>query len=501
MRRPTKIGAMGLLAVLAACSVPGRSQGRDEVAYHRVKIDQAAVPARYAAAWPSTLAELKTWHEAESALPPNHAVEGLLSGDPELFGRLQLASNAVRPGERAAWVRLMHQRFEFKTIRPAFCGKALPVLEGPPSVMREVLAKAFAEGCARASEPLLILRADTPPAAVIAFFSSRWDSDAAPLPAYDPRFEAAVRAELSSAERPFERRAPLAALLAHPDPRAEAAVLNIYREMPEGDEKVALAMMFRQGKTAEAKAIGQAVCENHPQSKLCQQERESKALTARLRAQGLDVIDADSAPVAEDELEGEPERDPPAMIKAMSDRLVAMGFAGLAGHDPANVRHADPLSILADAGVVHGFDAETGQFPNEHDSLMRDLAGITGGAFAGAVFEEMPPVFDERTGEEEQGPYRLSVYLGGKRYRVDAKNNGDWYDVEAVLRLMNAVLADRRSELRLHAVGTADQTATVVAATPRAFAKAVKAGLLHGGDPQDAERAGKAFEESVLGKQ
>jgi hypothetical protein len=159
--------------------------------------------------------------------------------------------------------------------------------------------------------------------------------------------------------------------------------------------------------------------------------------------------------------------------------------------------------MLGAAGCVYGFVVETGMFPNAHDSLMRELAALAGDALAGALFDEIPPVYDENAADEaseEVGPYRLSVYLDGKRYRIDAENHGDWYDLEAVLKLMNAVLADRRSSSRLFTLDTGGQESIVIAATPDAFRKAVAAGLIEAGDAGAAEDAGKAYEDTVFGR-
>jgi hypothetical protein len=498
---PLRVGAALAALALLSCSPGLGATDAGQVEYGKVRIAAAEPPARFAAGWPSSAAALRTWYEDGDALPMNHALDGLLAGDVSLFERLGTASLAVADRDRAGWVRQLQGSLEFRTVRPGFCANARPVMEGAPSVLREVLAPSFVQGCLLPDDRPLVLRADTPALAVIDYFVPPYPFDATPLPPWDDRFEAAVRSEYAAEGNMFTSRDAAFALSRHPDPRAEAALLALYREAPEGDDKVELAMLLRRGKSAEARAIGASVCAEHPDSRPCEAERQRRGTTARLRTAGLDVLDEDDVVP----LPAEPEEpaDPPEKVRAMAERMIAMGFDRMHGLDLATIRTADPLTILGAAGCVYGFDVETGMFPNAHDSLMRELAALAGDALAGALFDEIPPVYDENAADEaseEVGPYRLSVYLDGKRYRIDAENHGDWYDLEAVLKLMNAVLADRRSSSRLFTLDTGGQESIVIAATPDAFRKAVAAGLIEAGDAGAAEDAGKAYEDTVFGR-
>jgi hypothetical protein len=147
--------------------------------------------------------------------------------------------------------------------------------------------------------------------------------------------------------------------------------------------------------------------------------------------------------------------------------------------------------MLADAGYVTAFDAETGMFPNQHDSRLRELARLVKPALDGAVFEEDAPSGDE-------GPYRLVAYFDGKRYRAPARNLGDWYDVEAMLGLLNVMLETRGRDERMASLQTEDQIAWVVGGPRSAIDAAFAKGVLVPGDAGDAEGEGKAFEDEVL---
>ena len=141
---------------------------------------------------------------------------------------------------------------------------------------------------------------------------------------------------------------------------------------------------------------------------------------------------------------------------------------------------------------LHLFDVETGTFPNEHDSLLRSLADMVRPALDGVVFEEIAPDIDA-----EDGGYVLRAYVDGQRLETTAENLGDWYDVDAVLRLLDAVLLERRSDQRFVLLETMDQTATIVGGKADVLRAALDAGLIKSGDPKAAESLGKAFEDRV----
>ncbi|MCQ4167501.1 hypothetical protein [Tahibacter harae] len=159
--------------------------------------------------------------------------------------------------------------------------------------------------------------------------------------------------------------------------------------------------------------------------------------------------------------------------------------------------YADAAALLQAAGLCVWFDVETGMFPNEHDGLLRQLAAAAGDDLAGVLFQEIPPTED---GDQAEAPYQLHAYADGKRWSVTARNYGDWYDVDAVLRLGNALLRDRGSAKRMLLLFSEDQTAQVVVAPQAVLGAALEQGLLQAGDEAAAREAGKAFEQEVLEK-
>ncbi|MDR2220741.1 MAG: hypothetical protein LBE24_09220 [Methylobacillus sp.] len=183
-----------------------------------------------------------------------------------------------------------------------------------------------------------------------------------------------------------------------------------------------------------------------------------------------------------------------AEVKARIAQLSAMGFDRLDALDTSKLDSDVTELILLEANMAYWFDVETGQFPNQHDSLMRSLAALVSPVLDDAVFEEeYPPEIDD-----DSHPYQLIAYADGNRYRVEARNLGDWYDVDAVLRFMNAIMESRGARARFVSLATTDQMLIVVAAPQDALAKAAEAGLLELGDAAAAEQIGKEYEDKVL---
>jgi hypothetical protein len=112
-------------------------------------------------------------------------------------------------------------------------------------------------------------------------------------------------------------------------------------------------------------------------------------------------------------------------------------------------------------------------YPNNHDSLMRRLAALVSPELDDAVFEETAPHIDDET-----GPYTLTVYTAGERLRAEARNLGDWYDVEAVINLLNAAAKERGSKSRFVALASDDQTMAVLGAPAGAIARAIQGDLI-----------------------
>jgi hypothetical protein len=121
------------------------------------------------------------------------------------------------------------------------------------------------------------------------------------------------------------------------------------------------------------------------------------------------------------------------------------------------------------------------------------------GDLAGVAFEEVPPrALEDDDSVEQIGPYLLRAYARGFVLETQAANNGDWYDLDAVLGLLNATARELRSDVRYVVAESDGQIASVLAAPKGGLAEAVKARVLQLGDASEAFELGKDYEQKVL---
>lgn len=143
---------------------------------------------------------------------------------------------------------------------------------------------------------------------------------------------------------------------------------------------------------------------------------------------------------------------------------------------------------LLKAGNLYSFDVETGMHPNNHDYLLYELARLFGDALAEATFAETAPHWDS------DEPYQLHATLGDREWHRQAENYGDWYDVSAVLNLINEMAADIGLSDRIMPLETYDQTATVIVGPGQSLIAAAADGLIFPAGAAASMERGKAFE-------
>lgn len=148
-----------------------------------------------------------------------------------------------------------------------------------------------------------------------------------------------------------------------------------------------------------------------------------------------------------------------------------------------------PLDHLLADGRALQFDAETGIYPNEHDSLLRQLSSLA------------PSVLETVTFAEEanaDAPYQLHAWREGQRWSTPARNLGDWYDVDAVVGMLNALARTAESSVRWLVLAGDDQTLTVAAAPTDALRTALSEGLIEAAGMDAARTRGLEAEERAF---
>lgn len=181
----------------------------------------------------------------------------------------------------------------------------------------------------------------------------------------------------------------------------------------------------------------------------------SRVATANLPLLGLPAIGAPAPYVSE--LEQELRRFP-------SDEAVraALAAAGI-GREPFVAAMPHPVTMieaLTARGHAFATDPESGTFPTPHDALLRRVARLVPPALDEVIFEQVPP--DET--HMAVGRYTLQAYVGGRMLETHARNYGDFYDVEAVVGFVNALLV-RRGALDRCELLLVDEVAAIVCGT------------------------------------
>lgn len=120
-------------------------------------------------------------------------------------------------------------------------------------------------------------------------------------------------------------------------------------------------------------------------------------------------------------------------------------------------RPLDVPGLLGWYGQTVLVDGETGRWPNQHDALLARLAAL--GGWTDVVFAERAPPLDGQVPPDAApaGKYVLMGWSRGRRYTVVGEDLDDWYDVPAVLSLLNGIARDRGDDVRWFALPTDGQ--------------------------------------------
>jgi hypothetical protein len=203
--------------------------------------------------------------------------------------------------------------------------------------------------------------------------------------------------------------------------------------------------------------------------------------------------------------------EPDGVLRYLRDQ----GLLGADDHVPDDA--VAPLDVLFAAGRAIDFDTETDRYPNEHDTLLVELAALSPATLRGTYFDEIlegapggieideglaaDVVVDESGeavyGDEPTGVYVLHAYDGHTRYEIEAENFGDWYDVDAVVGLLNTLAFERHANVRWLQLATGDQTAIVVVGPEAGLRTVVADGWLVVAPRNTAEAAREAEDEVI----
>ena len=139
-------------------------------------------------------------------------------------------------------------------------------------------------------------------------------------------------------------------------------------------------------------------------------------------------------------------------------------------------------------GRGYGFEPEAGEYPVHHVSLVRELLPFVSPLLDEARFTQVGPgerdveqvlvpgagpVEDEERGGS--GRYMLRLMHGGRRYSVSFHDISDYFNINAVLALLNAALETCDTSLRFFAFGD-----VVILGPLRGLQQAIREGFIPG---------------------
>lgn len=464
------------------------------------RVDEEAAPARFAAELPATVAAFRA---EERTLPHAFLRHRLCAGEPEVVARFGRAVEAAASAASGDELRESYGTLLAWCGRPEMCEWTRAAVERG-GALAEVAWVGLAQ-CPSAENDLLFDSGRAPARQQIEYWSDQtWFGGEEPR--YRPALVPALRRAVELGDAFLVRRA---ALLVGADGHADgaAALVALHRELPEGDLRDALAVGLADATSPEARAIFEELCARPGRREpLCDGDDALEQIVE---------LPAPASGSASEEI-----AIPDATAKA---RLEQLGLLWRGPH-PAGAGYAleDEESTpegargwLVASGPVHCFDVETGEFPNGHDALLFELAELAGPPLADALFvEEAPPlglgdgkwlvtggeVDRLPAGAAEGDPYRVTAYLGGRSFAIDAQDFGDWYDLDQTIGLLNAMAIDRGAEIRLVVLPGESQIACVLAAPRAAILAGVASGALELGEADAARASGQAFEAVVLEK-
>lgn len=464
-------------------------------------------PPRYRVALPHSLQE----HRALGHLyPPPRHVAAWLSGGHSGMRRelLDAAAAAARAGVGPEELREMFGESLAAEPSPTHCAWLREVLSARPVTPVAEALWAGLVRCDGPSEAVFFEESDVPPEALLWWYDAHLLSLDNP---WNPRVEAAAL----QLTRQSPEWAPVAARLVvalEPDKRAQVmerlaesgrdrrllqAVQDLVPQSPEGAATGSRDFDALLANGAEPQILAARAGDQAPQLARalvrCAVGNDSTFLAAECLGVLAHVdrtmaTQAAHAILASDPSPGQLREVGVALTQfssgeALLDSMRASGLLGPADGPADGAAHAaSARDILVGSGRATCFDTETGTVPAGHDSTMQRLAFLATPALDDVIFEETPPVVDDAG--QSFGGYNIHAYMDGSRYTLPATDYGDWLDVNAMVSLLNALLVQRGSAVRIAWLASEDQWTCLVAGTESGLLAAEATGLITLAQPE-----------------
>lgn len=466
-------------------AVPG-----DPFLYAKVAITQEPVPERYARPLPSEIPFTEsTW---DAAPPRSHVADHLCAGQPDMLRRAgEAMRRAVEAGHPGAGIGESYAELVEWCEPSPRCDWARGLVLDPAQspALRDAARRVLAE-CGRPADADIFEAPGVPSHDVIEWWDKRSFSEARTDPEPPPSLVSAARAAAMAGDDEDVHDAVFA--MSGSTPARKQALLDLAQVATTPRQRLSIASALPE-EDPDGRALMDRACAELPDDVQCRHQRDD--LDERLRKAFPDAFSSQ-------ELEALATEPPPTSPEIAAERarvsqsLIALGLLRADAPPSAHEGYeGEPVAATLLAASGHGwwFDAETDQWPNEHDSLARHLAALVAPELDDIVFAEEPPSVDDET-----APYVVHAWSQGRRVSVQAANLGDWWDVDAVVGLVNTLLRERGSTQRVVIESDGGQGGTAVAGDAAALRAAVAEGLLTAAEPMASYRSGVAFERQVL---
>lgn len=528
--KKTSPAPRGVAVVPAAATAPTKLGKPATFIFAKATDTVAELPRRYLAPLPVSVAEFKRFTEGDVRYPPEtHVRDSICAGNPAALDAVATAVKSAR-GQVEALILSYAELIQFCAPNKAYCEQAQQWLAAPElrSLGYRFLANCSGEGAATA-----FAAKDAPDDAVLAWHAAPRSAAPDCSQRHGQALAAVVKKEPSGSANGRRLEDATRQLAACTDPWVTPTLLAVHRSA-SGKMKSAIALALRRAQSPELKAIFAAACVAEPDAAECNDNDAPRGLyvvpkeeprkhaepslasleasvmdneqpgyvrtkalyeiATRDRARALDVVR--KLRLNNGELPS-PVRVAANVITAYQDpqaMFADLQQLGLLSAQPEKPLEFEMSFMLIQGGHVNVFDPETGMWPNQHDSLLRDLAAMDAAGMKDIFFDEIAP-------NDDAGPYKLVAYADGHRYETIAENFGDWYDVSAVVGLLNTVARARKLTTRFSSLSqSVGNTAYVIAGPEPALQSLFARGLLEQADANQDVQDAKAWERRVLDK-
>lgn len=409
------------------------------------------VPPRYAAELPVDHAGwLRLLSDDDPSFPTAaHVHSALAAGDPSMQERIV---RSMRSTLSKGWLskggpfpeKFLDQLpvvWGYEAPSPAFCRWAVGIVTGAePAAVRTFFWRYLAR-CNVPKQMTLFTRDDVP-AAVIVRFCKEHEHNHQLFPPDVKYVDLLIRAirQLASTDDEVHLRLGAVLLAWTHDPRALVEIVTLEKATTNATMRAHLTFAANEAKKPQ---------QEHSTKEMTADAPSSATLEARLRDLGL--------------------------LPSVDDMQIAL---------ESDIPQ-DAHDLLMRGHRLIRFDTETDDVVNHHDGLLGQLAAMAQPALRGIVFEEVPP------SEADPEHYELRAYKDGELISTRARNLGDWYDVRAVVGLLNMLSRERHSDLRFADVTTGGQESDVAVGPEGGLLQAFEAGVLKAASPDAGTSVGK----------